>query len=69
MKVTITIEDGDTADTIWQSSQNDAKPTYVKGPYIKGPYIKGPSLVLPQEDGPDIEVNIAQLAAAAEKSA
>jgi hypothetical protein len=60
MKVTITIEDGDGANTIWESSQNDVKPTY-----IKGPYIKGPSLFLPQESGDPIELNIAALAAAA----
>ena len=61
MKVTITIEDGDGAGTVWQSSQNDVKPTY-----IKGPYIKGPTLYLPQENGPDIEVDIPGLAAAAD---
>jgi hypothetical protein len=63
MRVTITIDDGD-GGAVWEATPG-AEPTYIKGPYIKGPYIKGPSLILPQEDGPDIEVDIAGLAAAA----
>jgi len=58
MRVTITIEDGD-GSTVWEATP-ETKPTY-----IKGPYIKGPTLFLPQEDGPDVEVDIAGLAAAA----
>jgi hypothetical protein len=51
MRVTITIEDGDDGVEV-----RGGEP-----PYIKGPYIKGPSLVIPRDDAPDVELDIATL--------
>ena len=51
MRVTITIEDGDDGVEVRGSDP----------PYIKGPYIKGPSLVIPREEGPDMNLDIATL--------
>ena len=55
MRVTITIDDGEGGTSVWQPSG------------IEPPYIKGPSLILTQEDGTQVELDIAALKAAAEE--
>ena len=57
MRVTITIEDDGNGGIDWST----------EGPHIRGPHIRGPVLVLPNDDGPDTEIEIAALEAAAAK--
>jgi Subtilase family len=57
MKVTITIEDDGNGGIEWGT----------EGPHIRGPHIRGPVLVFPRDDGPDTEIEIAALEAAAAK--
>ena len=65
MKVTITIEDDGEGRIEWGDESEPyikgPQGPYIKGPYIKGPYIKGPSLVIPREEGPDVNLDIATL--------
>jgi hypothetical protein len=55
MRITITIDDGEGNSSTWQPSG------------IEPPYIKGPSLVLTQEDGSKVELDVTALKAAADE--
>ncbi len=62
MRVTITIEDDGNGGFDWGTEG-----PHIRGPHIRGPHIRGPVLVFPNDDGPDTEIEIAALEAAAAK--